>query len=417
MRKSVEQYIAECHHCQTNKRNRQAPEGLLQPLPLPKQSWEHITMDFLTPLPETARGYTAVLVVIDRLSKMAHFLPTRDDAGAVKTAQLFLDNIFKLYGLPRSITSNQDGQFMSIFWKELFNLLGTKLRMSTTKHPETDRQSERTIQTLEEYLHTFISYNQKDWDLKLPLGEFSYNASTQDSTHFPPFQVVNNHLPYTPATLLAAPLDKPLKPETKTFLKNINSTLSTCQTILQQLKFTIPPYRFLKPTPIETEARKNATQAQNRYTTYANKHRRPVTLKVGDYALLSTKDLELNQYTSRLNRALSARFIGPFLITKQITPVTFQLRIPGCFLLNKRFHASKLHKCIPPAHIPAAFTDYFPHLASVPIDKICGQRVNYTNNAQTFEYKVVWSNNEVHWVPARRLEQAWPLIILYENTA
>jgi hypothetical protein len=215
-------------------------------------------MDFLTLLSETAQGYTAVLVVIDHLSKMAHFLLTRDDTGAVKTAQLFLDNIFKLHGLPRSITSDQDRQFMFLFWKELFNLLGTKLHISITKYLETDGQSKHTIQTLEEYLHTFVSYNQKDWDLKLPLGEFFYNASTQDSTHLPPFQVVNNHLPYIPATLLAVSFDKPLKPETKTFLKNINSTLSTCQTILQQLKFTTPLYKFLKPTPTEVEARKNA---------------------------------------------------------------------------------------------------------------------------------------------------------------
>jgi hypothetical protein len=109
-------------------------------------------MDFLTKLPETSKGHTVVFVVVCQMSKRVHFIPTRNDADAPKIAMLFMREIFRLHGLSQKIISDRDGKFMSLFWQELFNLLGTKLAMSSARHPETDGQTERTIQTLENYL-------------------------------------------------------------------------------------------------------------------------------------------------------------------------------------------------------------------------------------------------------------------------
>lgn len=109
-------------------------------------------MDFVIELPQTQRGYTAIMVVVDPLSKMAHFIPTKDTADAEETAALFVNNIVRLHGTPRTFISDRDGKFLSCFWKTLWTLLGTILKMSTSCHPQTDRQSERTIRTLSAYL-------------------------------------------------------------------------------------------------------------------------------------------------------------------------------------------------------------------------------------------------------------------------
>ena len=143
-----------------------------------------------------------ILIVVDRLSKMAHFIPIKGDGKAPEVAKLFRQHIFRLHGMPSTITSVRDGRFVSDFWTELLHLLGTKLSIASTKHPETDGQSERTIQTLEEYLRSYIKYDQKDWDEHLDLAEFAYNSSVHSSTKLSPFQVDGNHQPYTPISLL-----------------------------------------------------------------------------------------------------------------------------------------------------------------------------------------------------------------------
>lgn len=111
-----------------------------------------MSIDFMISLPKTARGHTAIMVVVDRLSKMAHFIPTRDTVTGPEVARLFVDNIYKLHGMPRDIVSDRDTKFTAGFWSTFFKILGTKLNMSSARHPESDGQTERTIQTLEEYL-------------------------------------------------------------------------------------------------------------------------------------------------------------------------------------------------------------------------------------------------------------------------
>ena len=137
----MKQMVRECVVCQRNKPNLAAYPGLLQPLPLPNSIWSHISMDFIESLPKS-QGKTVILVVVDRLSKYAHFLPLSHPFTAIDVAQQFLDNIYKLHGLPTTIVSDRDKVFLSTFWKELFKLLQVKLHMSTSYHPQTDGQTE-----------------------------------------------------------------------------------------------------------------------------------------------------------------------------------------------------------------------------------------------------------------------------------
>jgi len=147
MRKDIERYIKTCHLCQVNKPYRQITSAPIQLMPIPDTPWEAISLDFITNLPKS-KGYDSILVIVCYLSKMAHFIPTHTTADAVQVAELFIEHVFKLHGLPKIIISDRDPKFTSKFWKSLFKTLETQLRFSTAFHPETDGQTERLNQTL-----------------------------------------------------------------------------------------------------------------------------------------------------------------------------------------------------------------------------------------------------------------------------
>ena len=116
MKQDVIKFVASCHSCQQMKASRNLPKGLLQPLPVPHERWESISMDFITSLPRSSKGNTQIFVVVDRLSKMAHFIPCKKAASAVDVASLFMQHVFKIHGLPKSIVSDRDPKFTGNFW-------------------------------------------------------------------------------------------------------------------------------------------------------------------------------------------------------------------------------------------------------------------------------------------------------------
>jgi transposase InsO family protein len=147
-------------------------------------------MDFITKLPRTSSGYDTIWVIVDRLTKSAHFLPIKETDEMNTLAQLYVKEIVTRHGVPISIISDQDSRFTSHFWKSLQKALGTKLDMSTAYHPQTDGQSERTIQTLEDMLRACVIDFGKGWDKHLPLAEFSYNNSYHASIKAAPFEAL-----------------------------------------------------------------------------------------------------------------------------------------------------------------------------------------------------------------------------------
>jgi hypothetical protein len=174
MKKDVAEFVAQFIVCQQVKIEHQRPAGMLQPLEIPQWEWEHITMDFVGGLPRThtQRGHDSIWVIVDRLTKSAHFLPVKSTYKTSQHADLFIFEIVKLHGVPVSIVSDRDPIFTSHFWRAFHRALGTKLKLSTSHHPQTDGQSERTIQTLEDMLRACVLEDGGSWNHHLPLTEF-----------------------------------------------------------------------------------------------------------------------------------------------------------------------------------------------------------------------------------------------------
>ncbi|GJW73178.1 reverse transcriptase domain-containing protein [Tanacetum coccineum] len=169
---------------------RDMPLGLLQQPEIPEWKWDKITMDFITKLPKTKSGHDTIWVIVDRLTKSAHFLAMREDYSTERLAKLYIDEIVARHGVPVSIISDRDGRFTSRCWQTVQKALGTRLDMSTAYHPQTDGQSERTIQTLEDMLRACVIDFGGNWDVHLPLAEFSYNNSYHSSIRCAPFEAL-----------------------------------------------------------------------------------------------------------------------------------------------------------------------------------------------------------------------------------
>src|SRR6266550_2361128 len=188
MDEDTKDYVRSCDVCQRDKTSRRKKYGLLQPLDIPHQPWRSISMDFITGLPES-NGYTQIWVVVDRLTKMAHFIPmvTKAKSPAKDLATTFAREIWRLHGLPSDIVSDRGSVFISGFWKELMEHLGVELNLSTAFHPQTDGQTERVNQVLEGYLRHYSNFQQDDRSDLLPLAEHAYNIATSESTKVSPF--------------------------------------------------------------------------------------------------------------------------------------------------------------------------------------------------------------------------------------
>lgn len=194
MKAHVIDFIRQCDICQHAKHSNTHPGGLLQPIPPPTGAWREITMDFVEGLP-LSDGYNVIMVVVDRFTKYAHFVPLRHPYTAPTVARQFIDCIVKLHGMPRSIISDRDHIFTSHFWKQLFYQLGTKLKYTTAYHPQTDGQSERVNQCLEMFLRCMVQDSPRQWRRCLPLAEFWYNSTFHTSIGCSPFKALYGHDP------------------------------------------------------------------------------------------------------------------------------------------------------------------------------------------------------------------------------
>ncbi|GKA28616.1 putative reverse transcriptase domain-containing protein [Tanacetum coccineum] len=190
MKKDIATYVNKGLTCSKVKAEHQRPSSLLQQPEIPEWKWDKITMDFITKLPKTKSGHDTFWVIVDRLTKLAHFLAIREDYSTEILARLYIDEIVARHGVPVSIISDRDGRFTSRFWQTLQKALGTRLDISTAYHPQMDGQSERTIQTLEDMLRTCVIDFVGNWDVHLPLVEFSYNNSYYSSIRCAPFEAL-----------------------------------------------------------------------------------------------------------------------------------------------------------------------------------------------------------------------------------
>ncbi|WVZ75953.1 hypothetical protein U9M48_023965 [Paspalum notatum var. saurae] len=197
MQRDVQRHVGCCIVCLKAK-SRLNPHGLYTPLPIPHVPWEDISMDFVLGLPRSQRGRDSIFVVVDRFSKMAHFIPCHKSNDASHVADLFFREIVRLHGVPKTIVSDRDTKFLSYFWKTLWAKLGTKLLFPTTCHPQTDGQTEVVNRTLSTMLRAVLKKNLKLWEDCLPHVEFAYNRAVHSTTNSCPFEIVYGFKPHTP---------------------------------------------------------------------------------------------------------------------------------------------------------------------------------------------------------------------------
>ncbi len=174
----------------------------MRPLSIPEGLWESVSMDFMVSLPPS-RGFDAIMVVVDRFSKMAHFIPTKDSAMAQETGRMFFIHMFKHHGLPKDIVLDWDPKFTSKFWRALWKRMGSELKMNIAFWPQTDGQTERVNLVIQQLVRNYVVVDQQDWVDHLELAEFCYNNSEHSATGATPFQMVTDNSPIVPTTWAA----------------------------------------------------------------------------------------------------------------------------------------------------------------------------------------------------------------------
>ncbi len=311
LRKDVLQYVRTCDCCQRNKSSTQKPAGKAVPLQIPGKRWESVSMDLITKLPSTKSGNDAIIVYVDRLSKMVHFRACTTKITAVDLADYFLQDVIRLHGIPAEIMSDRDSKFTSTFWKAMCSRLKIQQCMSTSFHPQTDGQTERVNRVLEEVLRHYVSPAQDDWDRLLPAAEFAVNNAWHASTQATPFELNYG--------------DHPVMPE----FAGVDTGVPKAE------QYTTLLQNKLKRT------RELLRGAQERQAVYANRRRSDLSFEVGDRVLLSTKHIRWK--TSGTPKLLPRR-IGPFKVLEKIGKVAYKLELPHVLKIHDVFHVSVLSK-------------------------------------------------------------------------
>ncbi len=259
MRQFINEYVRTCDTCARNKTPRHRPYGPLRPLPIPTNAWRSVSMDLIVELPES-KGFNAIFVCVDRLTKMSHFIPTKTDVTAAQAAQLYVQNVFRLHGLPQDIVSDRGQHFTSHFTCRLLELCEIKGNRSTAFHPQSDGQTERTNQTLEQYLRIYCDYQQDDWHDLLPFAEFVYNNTESTSTRMTPFFANYGYHPRCNLSLTAP----------------VESINPTAEVLVQKFR------------ELHAALRTNLQRAQQDYKKYHDQHvKEAPTFKVGDKVWLN----------------------------------------------------------------------------------------------------------------------------------
>jgi hypothetical protein len=190
MKCNVGHFITKCLEFQQVKSNHHHPTDLLQPHDVPMSKREVIAMDFVVGLPLKSHRHNVILVIVDKLTKSAHFIPVRDTYDVTDVASLFVSEVIRLHRIPKKIILDRDSRFTSRFWTSLQSSLGTQLNLSTTFHPERDGKTERVNQLMEDMLRLYVMDNQTHWEKYLPLVEFSYNNNFHSNIKMPPYEAL-----------------------------------------------------------------------------------------------------------------------------------------------------------------------------------------------------------------------------------
>jgi transposase InsO family protein len=305
----IRDYVGSCPVCQKNKSARHARYGKLSPLEVPYAPWDSISMDFITDLP-LSDGHDSIWVVVDRFTKMCHFIPLKTNAKkSSDLARIFLREIWKLHGLPREIVSDRDTRFTAKFWQTLTDLLKINRSMSTAFRPQTDGQTERVNQSIEHYLRSFCNYEQDNWSEMLPMSEYAFNNSVTTATGISPFYANYGFHPRTNWPVEAVAMN----PAGRNYTHWMTSVHNWCKAKLEETRERMRKY-------------------------YDRKSKDAPRYKVGDLVMLNGKNLR----TRRPSRKLDHKMQGPFKIEKVVSPLAMRLVLPKRWRIHNTFHVSLL---------------------------------------------------------------------------
>jgi len=280
-----------------------------------EKPWTHISADFITKLP-LAQGYDSILVVVDQLTKMVHFILTTEKTSAEGLARLFRDNVWKLHGLPENIISDRGPQFAAELMKELNEMLGIKSKLSIAFHPQTDGQTERINQELEQYLRMFIDHRQEQWPEWLETAEFTYNNKAHSSTR------------------------------TLSFKANYGQDPRMGFEGRKKGKYVGVEKFVEKIKEIQEEAKAALRKAQKDMRKYADKKRSDTDkYKVGDLVMLSTKDLKY-QMVGRRTEKLTERFVGPYRVKEIVSSNAVKLELPSTVKIHLVVNISRIRRYV-----------------------------------------------------------------------
>ncbi|XP_052621730.1 uncharacterized protein LOC128127310 [Lactuca sativa] len=304
-----------CNNCIVCKQAKSKVQhhGLYTPLPIPCEPWVDISMDFVLGLPRSKSGKDSIFVIVDRFSKMAHFIACNKTNDASHIADLFFREIVRLHGMPKTIVSDRDSKFLSYFWKTLWAKLGTKLLFSTTCHPQTDGQTEVVNRTLSTLLRALIKKNIKTWEDCLPHVEFAYNRATHSATKMSPFEIVYGFNPLTPLDLSPLPFSEQV---------NLDGNKKA---------------EFVKQ--IHEKARLNIERRTEQYSKQANKGRRKMIFEPGDWVWLHMRK---ERFPAQRRSKLLPRGDGPFQVLERINDNAYKLDLPGEYNVSATFNVTDL---------------------------------------------------------------------------
>jgi hypothetical protein len=345
-------------------------------------------MDFIIGLPNTSQKYDSIWVIVDRLTKTAHFLPVHTTYSAKRYAKIYLDQIVRLHGVPKTIISDRGAPFIARFWEQLQFALGTKLIRSSAYHPQTDGQTERINQILEDMLRACIIHYGTSWDKCLALAKFSYNNSYQSSLQMSPFEALYG-------CRCRTPLNWSETGERKIFGPDLVIEAENKVRVIQA----------------------NLKTAQSRQKNYADRRRKPLQFQVGDFVYLRVSPTKGVQRFG-IKGKLAPRYIGPFKILEICGPVAYKLLLsPQMASIHDVFHVSQLIKCIK-IHTEIVETrpiEIGPDLSYVeqPI-QILDTKERVTRRKKVKMYKILWNHHteeEATWETESYLQQNFPTFL------
>jgi hypothetical protein len=377
----ITDYVKGCDTCTRTKIFPAKPIGELYPHSIPDGPWQKVSTDMIVQLPES-NGYDSILVVVDRLSKMIRLAPTTTEVTSIGVAKLYRDHVWRSHGMPIEILSDRGSTFASAVMRELNKLLGITTHLTTAYHPQSDGQTERINQEVEQYLRIFCNYRQNDWSEWLAMAEFAYNNRQGSSTHETPFYLNYGRHPRMG-----------FEPARQTNVQGAAEFSDQMQEIWK-------------------EARSALTTAAEDMSRFYNEHRRkaPEILE-GDQVWLSSKNLR----TDRPSKKLDHKRLGPFKVAKKISSHAYKLQLPRSMKVHPVFHVSLLRKAQPdpiaerqPTEIPSPNVE--DGIEKWDIERIDDSRIRY----RKLQYLVKWLDfplEERTWEPADSLWEDQPELI------